>query len=92
MKIVPELNELYESDRSTKEIIDMAKKIEGNVRHISVHAAGVIITEKPVVTYCPLYVGKDGDVVTQFDKDFSEKIGLVKFDFLVISPIKKVTF
>jgi len=65
-----------------KQIINISKRLEGLLRHASIHAAGVIITSDPLVQYCPLYRGKEGERVVQFDKDFSEKIGLVKFDFL----------
>ncbi|MCC7440802.1 MAG: DNA polymerase III subunit alpha, partial [Bdellovibrionales bacterium] len=56
-------------------------------RNPGVHAAGVIITEKPVVEYCARYMGADGAPVTQFDKDYAEKIGLVKFDFLGLKTL-----
>ena len=67
--------------------MEYALALEGLYRNAGMHAAGVIITEEPVVTYCPLYVGKDGDIVTQFDKDYAEKIGLVKFDFLGLKTL-----
>ncbi|NIW94658.1 MAG: hypothetical protein GWN20_17740, partial [Phycisphaerae bacterium] len=54
----------------------------GLPRHASTHAAGVVIADKPLVNYMPLYRGKKGEVVTQYDMKIVEKIGLVKFDFL----------
>src|SRR5690606_36124193 len=56
-------------------------------RHAGIHAAGVIITNEPLVSYCPLYKGREGEQVVQLDKDFSEKIGLVKFDFLGLKTL-----
>jgi DNA polymerase-3 subunit alpha len=83
----PRLKEKMETDQRVAKIIEYALKLEGLYRNAGIHAAGVIITEEPVVTYCPLYAGKDGDITTQFDKDFSESVGLVKFDFLGLKTL-----
>ncbi|MEK6704930.1 MAG: DNA polymerase III subunit alpha, partial [Bdellovibrionota bacterium] len=83
----PRLRERMESDPHILKIMSYARKLEGLCRNAGIHAAGVIITEQPVVTYCPMYVGKDGAVVTQFDKDFAEAIGLIKFDFLGLKTL-----
>ncbi len=83
----PRLKERVERDLKVGTVIRYALKLEGLYRNAGIHAAGVIITEEPVVNYCALYVGKDGDVVTQFDKDAAEKIGLVKFDFLGLKTL-----
>ncbi|MBC7692374.1 MAG: DNA polymerase III subunit alpha, partial [Methylotenera sp.] len=83
----PRLRERMDQDFKANKVMDYARSLEGLYRNAGIHAAGVIITEEPVVTYCPLYVGKDGDVVTQFDKDSAEKIGLVKFDFLGLKTL-----
>jgi DNA polymerase-3 subunit alpha len=83
----PRIRERMEADPKIKKLLDYALSLEGLYRNAGIHAAGVIITENPVVTYCPLYVGKDGDRVTQFDKDFSEAVGLVKFDFLGLKTL-----
>jgi DNA polymerase-3 subunit alpha len=83
----PRLRELMEQDPKVNTVIGYARKLEGLYRNAGIHAAGVIITEEPVVNYCALYVSKDGDVVTQFDKDASEKIGLVKYDFLGLKTL-----
>jgi DNA polymerase-3 subunit alpha len=85
MKIVPELKEAYEKEKDTKEIIDLAKKLEGCVRHISVHAAGVVISPKPLYEYTPTqFDPKGGKVITQYDMYSIEDAGLLKFDFLGI--------
>ena len=75
------LAELYETSGNAKRIIDIARKIEGMPRHASVHAAGVVITEKPVYEYLPLAVSGDYRI-TQFDMDTVAAMGLLKFDFL----------
>ena len=85
---VPELRELYHGNEDAKRIIDTAKKLEGNARHASVHACGVVITKDPVTAYCPLQkVAGHGDAaVTQYASQTKlsavEKIGLLKMDFL----------
>jgi DNA polymerase-3 subunit alpha len=83
----PRLREMMEQDLKVNTVIGYARKLEGLYRNAGIHAAGVIITEEPVVNYCALYVSKDGDVVTQFDKDAAEKIGLVKYDFLGLKTL-----
>jgi len=83
----PRLREKMDQDPKIAQVIRYARSLEGLYRNAGIHAAGVIITENPVVTYCPLFVGRDGDLVTQFDKDFSEAIGLVKFDFLGLKTL-----
>ena len=85
MEMVPELKEAYEKEKDTKEIIDLAKKLEGCVRHISVHAAGVVIAPKPLYEYTPTqFDPKGGKVITQYDMYSIEEAGLLKFDFLGI--------
>ena len=76
-----ELRRLYESDNTIKRLLDMAMRIEGMPRHASTHAAGVVITDKPVYCYVPLSIN-DEAVVTQFTMTELEEIGLLKMDFL----------
>lgn len=83
----PKLAELEERDPKIRRILQISKRLEGLLRHASIHAAGVIITNDPLVTYCPLYKGREGEQVVQFDKDFSELVGLVKFDFLGLKTL-----
>ncbi len=87
LEMEPKLTELMESDSRIKQVINISRRLEGLLRHASIHAAGVIITNLPLVTYCPLFRGREGEKVIQFDKDFSEKIGLVKFDFLGLKTL-----
>lgn len=77
-----ELRGLYESDASVKELIDMAKRLEGLPRHTSMHAAGVVISQKSVDEYVPLSRASDGSVTTQFTMTTLEELGLLKMDFL----------
>ncbi|MDD5721244.1 MAG: DNA polymerase III subunit alpha [Candidatus Pacebacteria bacterium] len=85
MEIVPELKEAYQKEKDTKEIIDLAKKLEGCVRHISVHAAGVVIAPQPIYEYMPTqFDPKGGKIITQYDMYSAEEAGLLKFDFLGI--------
>lgn len=85
MKLVPELKKAYKEEKDTKEIIDLAKKMEGCVRHVSVHAAGIVISPKPLYEFTPVqYDPKGGDVITQYDMYQIEDVGLPKFDFLGI--------
>ncbi|MEK7691295.1 MAG: DNA polymerase III subunit alpha, partial [Bdellovibrionota bacterium] len=83
----PRLRDRMEQDPRIAQVIGLAQSIEGLFRGTGVHAAGVIITENPVSDYCPLYVGREPDVVIQLDKDYAEKIGLVKFDFLGLKTL-----
>ncbi len=78
-----ELRRLYDNDNAIRNMIDTAMKIEGMPRHASTHAAGIVITDKPLVDYLPLSTN-GGVVVTQYDMDTVAKLGLLKFDFLAL--------
>ncbi|MGD9367081.1 MAG: DNA polymerase III subunit alpha [Desulfobacteraceae bacterium] len=78
----PKLRELEATRPDVAELISICRTLEGLPRHASTHAAGVVIGDKPLVEYLPLYKGKKGEVVTQLDMKLVEGIGLVKFDFL----------
>lgn len=82
LKDEPELAQLYKNDDVVHKLIDISMRLEGLSRHASTHAAGVVISDKPMWEYLPLYRGKKGEVVTQFNMKMVEKVGLVKFDFL----------
>ena len=81
MKQSKELRERYQSDPQVKELFDMAQKVEGMPRHASTHAAGVVITDRPVMDYVPLSKNDDA-VVTQYTMTAIEELGLLKMDFL----------
>ena len=78
----PRLVALAEQKPEISDLLNICRILEGLPRHASTHAAGVVIADKPLIEYLPLYKGKKGEVVTQFDMKCVEKIGLVKFDFL----------
>jgi len=80
---VPEFKELYETDDDVKALMDMALSLEGTVRNAGKHAGGVVIAPTKLTDFSPLYCEQGGgNLVTQFDKDDVEAVGLVKFDFL----------
>ena len=82
MKMNPELRAMYETDDSAKKLIDMAMRLEGLPRHTSVHAAGVVISPKPVDEFVPLSRASDGNITTQYTMVTLEELGLLKMDFL----------
>lgn len=86
---IPELQSIYKEEKDVKEIMDMAKKIEGCARHISVHAAGVVISPTPLTNFVPLQYDPKGEgkVITQYDMHSVEDAGLLKFDFLGIKNL-----
>ena len=80
---VPEFKELYDNDSEVKALMDMALSLEGTVRNAGKHAGGVVIAPTKLTDFSPLYCEQGGgNLVTQFDKDDVEAVGLVKFDFL----------
>ncbi len=80
---VPELKERYAQEEEVRELIDLARRLEGLTRNVGMHAGGVLIAPGKLTDFCPLYCAEGSDaVVSQLDKDDVEKIGLVKFDFL----------
>lgn len=81
LEINEELNNLYEEDERVKELIDIAKNLEGLPRHTSTHAAGVVIASEPLVNFVPL-LRNEGAIVTQFTMNTLEELGLLKMDFL----------
>lgn len=87
MDLEPDLKKLYSTDTEAREIIDLAKKLEGCVRHVSVHAAGVVIAPKPLIEYAPTqFDPKGGKLITQYDMYTvgEDGVGLTKLDFLGI--------
>ena len=81
LKESADFRKLYDSDADVKKLIDLARKIEGLPRHSSTHAAGVVIARNPLTDYLPVAVS-EGTLVTEFDKDHVEELGLLKMDFL----------
>ncbi len=94
----PQLKQAYDSDEVVKELLDIARRLEGLNRHASTHAAGVVISPEPITNYAPLYCIKQGkgevdktssedSIVTQFEMKALEKVGLLKFDFLGLKTL-----
>jgi DNA polymerase-3 subunit alpha len=88
MELEPELKKIYNQNPEARQILDIAKKLEGTVRHVSVHAAGIVISPKPLTNYLPIqFDPRDNEkIITQYDMYSvgEDGIGLTKFDFLGI--------
>ncbi len=82
LEMNPDLRKLYQEDEQVHELIDMSKRLEGLPRHTSMHAAGVVISQKSIDEYVPLSLGSDGSITTQFTMTTLEELGLLKMDFL----------
>ncbi|WP_449245300.1 DNA polymerase III subunit alpha [Desulfobacca acetoxidans] len=78
----PRLREARDADENIREVLTIAAALEGLPRHASTHAAGVVIADKPLWCYLPLYKGNKDEIITQFEMKGVEKVGLIKFDFL----------
>ena len=85
----PRLRQLTEKDPKLHRLFEVCRSLEGLYRHASIHAAGLVISNRPMVEHCPLYRGKNDELVIQFDMNNADKIGLIKFDFL---GLKTLTF
>ena len=88
VELEPQLKDMYEKDPEAKHILDISKKLEGTVRHVSVHAAGVVIAPKPLIEYVPVQYDPKGEdnIITQYDMYTvgEDGVGLTKLDFLGI--------
>ncbi|TCK61556.1 DNA polymerase III subunit alpha [Seleniivibrio woodruffii] len=83
----PSLNDNFKEVEQGLDILNHAVKLEGLVRNTGMHAAGVVISDKPLNEYVPLCKGQNDEVITQFEKDTLEAVGLVKFDFLGLNNL-----
>ncbi len=84
------LQEWMEADPKISTLMELSQKVEGLTRHASIHAAGVIISNKPLVEYAPLYKGAADENVVQYDMKNAEGIGLIKFDFLGLKTLTMI--
>ncbi len=82
----PRLREAMKRD-DLRELLSVARTLEGLARHKTIHAAGIVISPRPMVEYLPLCKGPNGEVLTQYDMKFTEKTGLIKFDFLGLKTL-----
>src|SRR5438045_2496479 len=87
VKESPALQQAYDSDTQVRQLIDTAKKLEGLVRNAGVHAAGVVISPRPLQELVPLHRTKNDEIVTAFDMIAIEKMGLLKMDFLGLTTL-----
>jgi DNA polymerase III subunit alpha len=85
------LRSLEQSDPKVKELLSVARRLEGMTRHASVHAAGVVIAPKPITEYAPLYKGARDEITTQWSMNEIERIGLLKMDFLGLSTLTLIS-
>ncbi len=83
----PELKKLTQGDEREQKLLRISLSLEGLSRHASTHASGVVISDRPLVEYLPLYKGSHDEVMTQFPMDQIEKLGLIKFDFLGLKTL-----
>ncbi len=91
LKLEPRLTEIQQEKPVYKEIIGISKALEGLNQHTGMHAAGIVIGDKPLWEYVPCCRGKDGELVTQYAKDEVEQAGLVKFDFLGLKTLTVIS-
>jgi len=87
----PELSQLYKDNPTIRNVIDIAKRLEGMCRNAGCHAAGVIIADQPLENFAPLYRDSDGNILTQFEGPIAEKVGLLKMDFLGLRTLTTLT-
>src|SRR5205085_6373344 len=81
------LRQMEQNDPKVKELLNVARRLEGMTRHASVHAAGVVIAPKAITEYAPLYRGAHDEIVTQWSMKDIERMGLLKMDFLGLSTL-----
>lgn len=88
LEVEPDLKDIYDKNENIKELINIAQRLEGLSRHASTHAAGIVISPKPLTDYLPLFkASKDEAVTTAFDMGAIKKLGLLKFDFLGLKTL-----
>jgi DNA polymerase-3 subunit alpha len=90
IQVEPELRNLIEKDERVKNLIEIARVLEGLSRHVSIHAAGVVISDRPLMELIPLYKTPDGEIVTGYDMDSIDKVGLMKMDFLGLKTLTMI--
>lgn len=87
LQIEPRIKQTAKKDEKVAKLLEIARALEGFPRHASTHAAGVVISDRPLSELVPLYRGQKDEIVTQFDMKSVEKIGLIKFDFLGLKTL-----
>src|SRR5207249_764773 len=84
------LSALYAQNEQARKVIDLARKCEGIARNTGCHAAGLVIADKPVDEYCPLFTDKNGMTLTQYEMAHIDSVGLLKIDFLGLETLTKL--
>ncbi|MBN2032439.1 MAG: DNA polymerase III subunit alpha, partial [Deltaproteobacteria bacterium] len=92
MEEEPELRKLEKGEPLQRKLLRIARSLEGLSRHASTHASGVVISDRPLVEYLPLFKGSNDEVMTQFTMDQIEKLGLIKFDFLGLKTLTVIKY
>ncbi len=87
LKQSPQLESMREKDERVKEVVEVALRLEGLARHASTHAAGVVISPRPLTEIVPLYKSSKDEITTQYDMNALERIGLLKMDFLGLTTL-----
>jgi len=87
LKAEPQLRDLEAKDPQVKQLLKIGRALEGLTRHASTHAAGIVMSDQPLVNFMPLYKGNNDEIVAQYDMKAIEKIGLIKFDFLGLKTL-----
>jgi DNA polymerase-3 subunit alpha len=90
LETVPELAELYKKDGGVKELVDLARKLEGCARHTSIHAAGVVISPKPLHELVPVAISGKDELTSQYPMGDLEKVGMLKMDFLGLTTLTMI--
>lgn len=91
LEFAPKLKERAKTDPVYARVLETAAVLEGLYRQAGMHAAGIVIGDKPLIEYVPLFAGQNGEIITQFDKDKVEIAGLVKFDFLGLKTLDVIS-
>ena len=92
LKLEPRLKSISEEDPQIAQLLKVTSLLEGLIRHVGIHAAGIIIADNPIINYAPLYKPADSkENVIQYDLKHAEKIGLIKFDFLGLKTLTHIT-
>lgn len=92
MRAEPRLVEEAEKDSAIKEVLDITAQLEGLNRQTGVHAAGIVMSEGPMVNYLPVFTTEEGSLITQYEMKNAEKVGLVKFDFLGLKTLTVIDY
>jgi len=89
LETIPQLREIYTKNSKITHLLNLAQKLEGQVRHPSIHAAGIVIAPQPLTEFLPLYMSARGEITTQFPMQDVEALGLLKISNLCSFPSRQ---